>query len=65
MALASPVSLRGDFVGSLDELLLQICEELQLTPSRYDLAVQRYDSLNRVLETSGSPFQYFQPEIYP
>lgn len=50
---------------ALDELLLQICEELQLTPARYDLAVDRYNTLNRVLESKDSPFRHFHPEIYP
>jgi hypothetical protein len=46
-------------------MLLGVCEDLQLTPARYDLAVARYGTLNRLLESGGSPFRYFHPEIYP
>lgn len=65
MAFASAVSFHTDFAGGLDALLLQICEELQLTPARYDLAVQRYESLNQTLDGAGSPFRLYEPEIYP
>ena len=65
MALASALSVPTSFVETLDALLFQICEELQLTPARYDLAVQRYESLNRILDGSGSPFRYYEPEIFP
>jgi hypothetical protein len=65
MAVVPSFSLPQTFATALDELLIQVCEELQLTPARYDLAVSRYDALNRLLESAGSPFRYFQPEIYP
>jgi hypothetical protein len=65
MAFASAVSFSTDFSDSLDGLLLQICDELQLAPARYDRAVQRYDTLNRALESAASPFRHFTPEIYP
>src|ERR1700722_8903962 len=65
MVAASAVSAPEAFFGALDDLLLQICEDLQISPSRYELAVNRYGTLNKLLESSGSPFQRFRPEIYP
>lgn len=53
------------FTAGLDELLYMVCEELQLTAARYDLAVERYNTLNRVLESPQSPFRYLAPQIYP
>src|SRR5579859_4368689 len=49
----------------LDGLLLEVCEELQLSPTRYELAVQRYGAINQLLERPGSPFQSFRPRIFP
>jgi hypothetical protein len=43
----------------LDALLLEACEELQLTPTRYTLAVERYGVVNQLLERAGSPFKFF------
>lgn len=49
----------------LDSLLFDICEELQLPRTRYDLAVERYGTVNRLLEKAGSPFQFLSPIIFP
>src|SRR5947207_2930889 len=49
----------------LDALLLEVCEELQLTTARYRLAVERYGALNQLLERQGSPFQFLRPRIFP
>src|SRR5260370_16167090 len=49
----------------LDGLLLEVCEELQLSRARYDLAAQRYGAINQVLERPGSPFRFFNPRIFP
>jgi hypothetical protein len=49
----------------LDALLFEVCEELQLAPTRYTLAVERYGVVNRLLERPGSPFQFFYPRIFP
>lgn len=54
-----------DGKGELDGLLMEICEELQLSPARYDLAAQRYGSVNELLEHPRSPFHSFRPRIYP
>lgn len=65
MAVVSALSFPQSFVTGLDELLFQVCEEVQLTTARYDLAVERYNTLNKMLEGSASPFRHFLPEIYP
>jgi hypothetical protein len=49
----------------LDGLLLDVCDELQLSPTRYQLAVERYGAVNQFLERQGSPFQFFHPRIFP
>jgi len=54
-----------DSKSQLDNLLSEVCEELQLSPTRYELAVERYGSVNRLLEQQGSPFQYLNPRIFP
>ena len=49
----------------LDGLLLEVCEELQLSRARYDLAAQRYCAINQLLERAGSLFRFFNPRIFP
>ena len=49
----------------LDDLLYEICEELQLSSSRYKLAQERYKALSTVLESENSPFKLHRPLIYP
>jgi hypothetical protein len=65
MAVASVPRFADDFVSGLDELLLGVCEELQLSQAKHDLAVERYNTLNKVLEGPSSPFRFSRPEIYP
>ncbi|MGP0019425.1 MAG: nucleotidyltransferase [Candidatus Sulfotelmatobacter sp.] len=65
MVAAPAFSASNEFSADLDDLLFQICEELQITSARYDLAVARYGTLNTLLESSESPFRHFRPEIYP
>ena len=65
MVAAPAISVSTDFFSALDETLIEICEELQISSTRHDLADQRYHSLNRLLESAGSPFRHFRPEIYP
>ena len=36
--------------SQLDDLLARVCEELQLTPTRYDEAVARYEAVCRWLD---------------
>jgi len=65
MAVAPTFSFSDDFHTGLDELLFQVCDELQLPPARHDLAVQRYEALGDVLESERSPFRLYSPNIYP
>jgi hypothetical protein len=65
MVAGSTFSVPQDFSDALDDLLYGVCEQLQLSDARYDLAVGRYNTLNKVLESAESPFRYFRPEIYP
>jgi hypothetical protein len=65
MAVAPGFSLREDFTEGLDDMLFQICEELQISPAKHDQAVSRYETLSEVLESDGSPFSSARPKIYP
>ncbi len=50
MATAEKAAWFQDSKGEIDSLLIEVCEELQLSPTRYQLAVQRYGSVNELLE---------------
>lgn len=65
MAVAPFPSAGRDFIAGLDELLLELCEELQLSSSRHDQAVGRYRAMGEVLDAEGSPFRELGPKIYP
>lgn len=65
MATAQKAIWFQDSWGQLDALLLEVCEELQLTRPRYQLAVERYGTVNEILEKAGSPFQFLRPRIFP
>jgi hypothetical protein len=49
----------------LDNLLADICVELQLSPTRYRQAEERYQAVASILESSGSPLKPYRPRIYP
>ena len=63
-AVAIP-SVTSPALGGLDQILFEICEELQLTPHRHDQAESRYKAVAGVLEAEQSPFRSFLPVIYP
>ncbi len=65
MAVAPFLSSTRDFTTSLDDLLFEICEDIQLSGTRHDQAVQRYETLGEVLESDASPFRLLGPKIYP
>jgi hypothetical protein len=66
MAVATvPLGPSNQFLNQLDSLLFEICEELQLPPSRYTQADDRYHAVSEVLEADGSPLSPFRPHIYP
>lgn len=50
---------------AFDDLLFEICEELQISQARYDLAEQRYKTIGSLLCAPGSPFVDEDPQIYP
>lgn len=50
--------------GSLDEMLEAICEKLQLSPSEYRLAEERYAGIGAHLDRSHR-LAAFRPKIYP
>jgi hypothetical protein len=65
MVTTHPLVGPHDTKSQLDELIEAVCQEFQISPSRYELAVQRYGTINQLLEASGSPFGRFDPRIYP
>ncbi len=50
---------------AFDDLLFEICDELQLSPTRHKLAEQRYKTIGELLAAEGSPFAQADPDIYP
>ena len=50
---------------AFDDLLFEICDELQLSPNRHKLAEQRYKTIGELLSSPGSPFAEDDPDIYP
>lgn len=65
MAATASALFTDDAQAQLDDLLMLVCEELQLAPTRYQLAVERYGAVCRVLESEGSPFRGIPLSIYP
>ena len=52
-------------ITSLDDLLLRICINLQLSPTDYKLAVDHYHAIGNYLQAEGSPIAKYNPDIYP
>lgn len=65
MVAAPSLYFTQDFTTQLDDLLILICEELQISEARYKQADERYHSVNTYLEAERSPFYAFKPLIYP
>jgi hypothetical protein len=61
----APVFKSGARQQGFDDLLFEICEELQLTRAKYELAEQRYKTIGKMLCAAGSPFAFEDPSIYP
>jgi hypothetical protein len=49
----------------LDTTLQDVAEKIQLTPTAYDLAVDRYNRIAHYLSSATSQFADFSPIIYP
>ena len=47
-----------------EELLLRICQKLQLTPSLYEQATERYETIAKII-TKDDAFQKIDLNIYP
>jgi len=65
MAVSPTPYFTENFEVGLNELLYLICEELQISQTRYGLAEDRYKAIAKYLEADGSPFNKYRPEIYP
>lgn len=65
MAVSPAPYFTEDFSVGLNELLYLICEDLQISETRYGLAENRYKAIAKYLEVNGSPFNTYKPEIYP
>jgi SMODS domain-containing protein len=59
------IQFTDDRNAQIDDLLKRVCEELQLNPSRYEQAVDRYEAVCTWLEGEGSRVAAFSPTIYP
>ena len=49
----------------LDILLDEVCVALQLTPTQYKSAEEKYGAVAEWLSSPGSPLAHHQPEVYP
>ena len=58
----SEVSQRA---AGLDSLLFDICEEMQLTATQHQKAVDRYGAIARTLDGANSPFNQIESNLYP
>jgi Second Messenger Oligonucleotide or Dinucleotide Synthetase domain len=52
-------------IKTLDHILFNICEKVQLTPTQHQLARNHYMAVGDWLEKEGSPLAQFYPSIYP
>ena len=49
----------------LDRQLERVCVQLELTPTQYKDAEQKYGAVGKWLLDTGSPLAIYDPEIYP
>jgi hypothetical protein len=62
---ASPIMFTDDPHSQMDDLLWRICDQLQLSPTRYQQAVDRYEAVCQWLEAGGSVLASYRPSLYP
>jgi Second Messenger Oligonucleotide or Dinucleotide Synthetase domain len=62
---ASTMFFTEDPALQLDDVLYEICEDIQLSRFRHEQAQERYKALAHVLESEESPFRLQRPFIYP
>lgn len=51
--------------GLVDGLLLEIAKRVQLSPTNYKLAVERYQAISEYLDRDGSPLRGIIARLYP
>src|SRR5271156_3138963 len=51
--------------SSLEQLLEQVCEAVQLSPTQHKSAVEKYEAIGRWLGGEGSPLGRLATAIYP
>lgn len=49
--------------AQIDDLLIRVCEELQITPSQHEQAESRYNSVSEWLGAEDSPLAQYKPAI--
>lgn len=62
---ARPAFFTDTRESQMDDLLRRVCEQLQLNPTQYEEAVQRYEAVSGWLEADGSAVASFMPAIFP
>jgi hypothetical protein len=58
-------ALQTSALMDLDFLLTKITEDLQLTPTQYDNAVEKYGAVAKWVQAPNSALAYLAPDIYP
>jgi Second Messenger Oligonucleotide or Dinucleotide Synthetase domain len=56
--------MKEDSTDALDQLLQQICEALELSPTQHQSAVDKYEAMGRWLGAPGSPLENVATAIY-
>jgi hypothetical protein len=61
----APATLKIATPSQLDDLLDSIGIKLQIGPTAYDEASDRYHTISKLLNKEGNPLARFSPDIYP
>lgn len=61
----TPKLVPSNAFSQLDDLLDRIGVKLQISETRYNLAVSRYETIGEWLRAEASPIARFKPTIYP
>ena len=54
-----------DIKTEFDRILNYLAEELDVPPSRYEQAKERYEAVGKWIDSPDSPLSQYMPEIYP
>ena len=52
-------------IGTLDDYLDRICEEIQLRQTQFITAVRRYTAVGKQLTERESPLERLSPAVFP